>query len=188
MASGGKPYTMVMCDLDRFKLLNDTHGHATGDAALRVFAEVLRASVRNSDIAGRWGGEEFTIVFDNRHAASALEAVDQLRKNLSARLKLGKTPVFTASSGIADSSMPHQSDDLIKLADLALYEAKANGRHRACVADASPQEAPPIARRAEMSGAGREAAAVAANGSWPHAGDRPVDIRATSDSGNAHAV
>jgi diguanylate cyclase (GGDEF)-like protein len=188
VASGGKPYTIVMCDLDRFKLLNDTYGHATGDAALRVFAEVLRASVRDGDIAGRWGGEEFTIIFDNCHAAAAHETIDQFRKRLAGRLKLGKTPVFTASFGIADSSMSHQSGELIKLADLALYEAKANGRDRACIADASPQEIQPAVRRADMSGAGLEVAAVAANGSWPHPGDTPFDILATCDTDGKYAV
>jgi diguanylate cyclase (GGDEF)-like protein len=163
LASAGKAYAVVMCDLDRFKLLNDTHGHATGDAALRVFAEVLRASVREIDVAGRWGGEEFTMVLADCHASAAQEIVDRMRKKLAATLKLCKTPAFTASFGIADSSMSNQSGDLIQLADVALYQAKASGRDRACIADPSTQEVHPTVRRAEQTGAGIEAEAFVAH-------------------------
>jgi len=160
ITASGEPYALVMCDLDRFKLLNDTHGHAMGDAALRVFTDVLRTSVREGDLAGRWGGEEFIMVLNNSHAAAALEMVDRMRMKLATTLKLGKTPVFTASFGIADSTMSGQSQDLIQLADGALYQAKASGRDRACIADLSQQEAEPIVRRAELSGVGLEAEAM----------------------------
>ena len=160
IAGSGKPYALVMCDLDRFKLLNDTHGHATGDAALRVFTDVLRASVREGDLAGRWGGEEFIMVFNDCHAMAALEIIDRLRAKLAATLKLGKTPVFTASFGIADSSMSGQSQDLVQFADGALYQAKASGRDRACIADLSHQDIEPVVRRAELSGVGLEAEAM----------------------------
>lgn len=160
ITGSGEPYAVVMCDLDRFKLLNDTHGHAMGDAALRVFTDVLRTSVREGDLAGRWGGEEFIIVLNNCHATAALEMIDRMRVKLAATLKLGKTPVFTASFGIADSTMSRQSEDLIQFADGALYQAKASGRDRACIADLSQQEAEPIVRRAELSGVGLEAEAL----------------------------
>jgi diguanylate cyclase (GGDEF)-like protein len=162
VAASGKPYAVVMCDLDRFKLLNDTHGHATGDAALRVFAEVMRASVRDADVGGRWGGEEFTMVLADCQASAAHEIVERMRKKLAATLKMGKTPAFTASFGIADSSMASRSSDLIQLADVALYHAKASGRDRACIADLSVKEVQPAIRRAESNGAGIEAAALAA--------------------------
>lgn len=156
----GESYALVMCDLDRFKLLNDTYGHAMGDAALRVFTDVLRTSVREGDLAGRWGGEEFIMVLNNCHAAAALEMVDRMRVKLAATLKLGKTPVFTASFGISDSTMSGESQDLIQLADGALYQAKAAGRDRACIANLSHHEAETIVRRAELSGVGLEAEAM----------------------------
>ncbi len=161
ITASGEPYALVMCDLDRFKLLNDTHGHAMGDAALRVFTDVLRTSVREEDLAGRWGGEEFIMVLNKCNATAALEMVDRMRVKLAATLKLGKTPVFTASFGIADSTMSGQSQDLIQFADGALYQAKASGRDRACIADLSQQEAEPIVRRAELSGVGLETEAMA---------------------------
>jgi predicted signal transduction protein with EAL and GGDEF domain len=86
--------------------------------------------------------------------------VDRLRAKLAATLKLGKTPIFTASFGIADSSMSGQSEDLIQFADGALYQAKAAGRDRACIADLSHSPAEPIVRRAELSGIGLEAQAM----------------------------
>jgi diguanylate cyclase (GGDEF)-like protein len=160
ITASGEPYALVMCDLDRFKLLNDTHGHATGDAALRVFTDVMRTSVREGDLAGRWGGEEFIMVLNGCDAREAHEMVDRMRAKLAATLKLGKTPVFTASFGIADSSMSGQSQDLIQFADGALYQAKASGRDRACIADLSHPPAEPIVRRAELSGVGLEAQAM----------------------------
>jgi diguanylate cyclase (GGDEF)-like protein len=160
ITASGEPYALVMCDLDRFKLLNDTHGHATGDTALRVFTDVMRTSVREGDLAGRWGGEEFIMVLCGCDARAALEIVDRMRAKLAATLKLGKTPVFTASFGIADSSMSGQSQDLIQFADGALYQAKSAGRDRACITDLSHQATEHIVRRAELSGVGLEAEAM----------------------------
>jgi predicted signal transduction protein with EAL and GGDEF domain len=86
--------------------------------------------------------------------------VDRMRAKLASTLKLRKTPVFTASFGIADSSMSGQSQDLIQFADGALYQAKASGRDQACIADLSQQEAESIVRRAELSSVGFSAESV----------------------------
>ncbi len=83
LSIGEQPFAVVMCDLDHFKLLNDGYGHATGDAALRVFSEALRHSLRESDLVGRWGGEEFAFVVTDGHARFAEEAVQRLRKRLA---------------------------------------------------------------------------------------------------------
>jgi diguanylate cyclase (GGDEF)-like protein len=135
LAASGKAYAVVMCDLDHFKLLNDRHGHATGDAALRVFADVLRSALGQADLAGRWGGEEFTLLLAHANAAAAVEVVRGLREQLAQTLQAGQVPAYTASFGIADSTMSALPVDLVHLADMALYQAKAAGRDGACVAD-----------------------------------------------------
>jgi diguanylate cyclase (GGDEF)-like protein len=130
-------FSFVMCDLDHFKMLNDTHGHAAGDTALRIFSDVLRQSLRESDLVGRWGGEEFAFILQRLQAPAARELVDRLRSSLATALKLGKAPPFTASFGIADSTMTRRPEDLVRLADVALYQAKAEGRDRARVGNPS---------------------------------------------------
>ncbi|MGZ5274309.1 MAG: diguanylate cyclase domain-containing protein [Caldimonas sp.] len=137
LARGDQSFSVVMCDLDHFKLLNDGHGHSTGDAALRIFADVLRHSLGESDPVGRWGGEEFAFVLTGTHAKAAEEQVDRLRGRLAQTLYGGKAPRFTVSFGIADSTMSRRPDQLIRMADVALYQAKAEGRDRACIADPS---------------------------------------------------
>lgn len=158
IALGDKDFTVVMCDLDHFKLLNDTHGHAAGDNALRTFSEVLRQSLRDQDRLGRWGGEEFAFVLVGAAAANAEEMVTRLRKRLAQTLQMGKGPRFTASFGIADSTMSRRPEDLVRLADVALYQAKAHGRDRACIAD--PSAAADSMREAELTGAGIDLAAI----------------------------
>ncbi len=156
IAASKRPYALVMCDLDHFKRLNDTYGHASGDSALRVFTEVLRSSVREGDVAGRWGGEEFMMVLNDCYASEAHEIIDRMRQKLAEKLELGTTPAFTASFGIADSTMSDETHELIQLADGALYLAKESGRDRACIADPTPQGVQPVARRAELAGTGLE--------------------------------
>jgi diguanylate cyclase (GGDEF)-like protein len=156
-SAAGETFSVVMCDLDRFKMLNDTHGHAAGDNALRTFADVLRQSLRDSDVVGRWGGEEFAFVLKNAHAQAAQDLVDRLRKKLVTALQMGKGPAFTASFGIADSTMAQRPEQLIQMADVALYQAKASGRDRACIADPTlgPDDAPTV-RHAELSDRGMD--------------------------------
>ncbi|MGY0195716.1 diguanylate cyclase domain-containing protein [Leptothrix sp. BB-4] len=137
LAASGKPYAVVMCDLDHFKLLNDRHGHATGDAALRVFADVLRSTMGEADLAGRWGGEEFTLLLAFADAGAAARVVENIREQLAIALRTGHVPAFSASFGIADASMSSLPEDLVHLADVALYKAKAAGRDRASIADAT---------------------------------------------------
>lgn len=158
IALGDKPFTVVMCDLDRFKLLNDTHGHAAGDNALRTFSEVLKHSLRDQDRVGRWGGEEFAFVLVGAVAANAEAMVTRLRQRLAQALQMGKGPRFTASFGIADSTMSRRPEDLVRMADVALYQAKAQGRDRACIAD--PGAVDESLREAELDGPGIDQAAA----------------------------
>jgi diguanylate cyclase (GGDEF)-like protein len=129
----GRPFALVIADLDHFKHLNDTLGHQAGDIALRQFAEMARAAIRDTDLVARWGGEEFTFVLPDATAQQALEFVDRLRLRLAeSQLATGST-VFTSSFGIADSSMARSMEELLKIADLALYRAKDDGRDRGVI-------------------------------------------------------
>jgi diguanylate cyclase (GGDEF)-like protein len=132
----GQPFVMLMCDLDHFKHLNDTHGHHVGDEALRTFADVVRSCTRDVDIAGRWGGEEFVFVLADADSTTAVAWTTRLRDQLASTQRQRGTPVFTASFGVVDSSAAATIETLVRLSDSALYRAKAAGRNRTEVASA----------------------------------------------------
>ena len=134
LVAAAKPFVLVMADLDHFKRLNDTFGHQAGDDALRVFSDVVRASMREQDLAGRWGGEEFGFLLVGASATEALRWTDRVRERLAEALANRSTPGFTASFGIADSATTRVPEALVRLADEALYKAKAEGRDRAALA------------------------------------------------------
>lgn len=133
LTSENAPFALVMADLDHFKRLNDSRGHEAGDQALRLFADTLRQCMRDGDTAARWGGEEFLLVLPHATAVQAREAVDRFRGKLSESLLAGGTAAFTASFGIADTSMTPRFEQLLKIADEALYCAKESGRDRAMI-------------------------------------------------------
>jgi diguanylate cyclase (GGDEF)-like protein len=126
----GERIAVVLADLDHFKLLNDTHGHDAGDRALRTFARVLRRAVRDHDLVCRYGGEEFLIVCPDSDKHGASLVFDRVRLELEATLTDGRTPPFTVSAGISDSSDADEFVDMITLADVALLQAKNDGRNR----------------------------------------------------------
>ena len=135
----GRPFALAMADLDRFKHLNDTHGHEAGDRALRAFAQIGEEVLRADDIIARWGGEEFVIVvpdLDRHHAGGVLE---RIRSRLAGSHD-GGHPAFTASFGLTDSTRADTLDQLLQLADAALYAAKESGRDRIVINDARPDE------------------------------------------------
>lgn len=127
--SGPRSGALVLADLDHFKTINDSFGHAAGDAALRVFAAACRDTVRSTDLVGRYGGEEFILLLPGVAARNATLIVDAINHRLS---EAGKTiPVPTVSYGIALYDAGRDSlEDLIDRADTALYEAKSQGRNR----------------------------------------------------------
>lgn len=135
--SARKPFALVMADLDRFKQLNDTLGHQAGDTALRQFAEVAREAARDTDLVARWGGEEFTFVLPTASAEQALEWVDRLRSRLADTQAANSTTIFTASFGIADTTMAQTLEDLLRIADAALYCSKDAGRDRGTIGNAA---------------------------------------------------
>ena len=131
----GDRFAICLADLDRFKQLNDSFGHQAGDQALRMFADVLRGSLRPHDLVARYGGEEFLILLPQVYAHVAVGAIERVRESLVLALAGGTTPGFTASFGIADSTMQSDLDEILRLADGALFEAKRRGRDRAVLAN-----------------------------------------------------
>jgi diguanylate cyclase (GGDEF)-like protein len=135
LRQSGMPFTVVMTDLDRFKDLNDTHGHEAGDRALRVFASVLRESLRSVDIVCRYGGEEFMIVLPGCDTVEGTIVCDRIRTAIVSATESGDVPRFTASFGVAPYAHELTLEQLIVCADSALYQAKREGRDRAVVYD-----------------------------------------------------
>ena len=132
----GSDLAVLILDVDHFKSVNDTHGHAVGDHVLREVARLLRASARKDDHVSRIGGEEFLMVCRNTDLKSALLAAERLRQKVrSTRLEVGGTQLqITVSIGVAcrEADTPNE-DALVRSADEALYAAKRSGRDRACV-------------------------------------------------------
>lgn len=135
------PYAVAFGDLDHFKQLNDVHGHETGDRALRLFARTLRDSIRPTDIAGRWGGEEFVIVLPHTTASEAVGVLERIRESLALTLATGSTPAFTVSFGVGDFEDADTFGDRVGSADQALLAAKRAGRNRVVVASAATSAA-----------------------------------------------
>jgi diguanylate cyclase (GGDEF)-like protein len=129
----GEEFALVMADLDQFKTLNDTHGHETGDRALRVFAETLRDSLRAEDMACRYGGEEFVVLLPGLDTRDATEVMERVREALARTTRRGDVPSFTASFGVAHTNEADDLDDLLARADRALFAAKDAGRDRICI-------------------------------------------------------
>jgi diguanylate cyclase (GGDEF)-like protein len=136
----GMPLTIGILDLDHFKRINDQFGHATGDHVLREFARIGRSLIREVDVLGRWGGEEFLLVLPNATLDVALGIVDRLRTAASA-IQGGPKAVglqVTMSGGLAtNEGDPAHLEEVIASADAALYDAKESGRNTVCVAPES---------------------------------------------------
>jgi two-component system, cell cycle response regulator len=127
----GQAVSVVICDLDHFKGINDRCGHLTGDEALRCVAACMQATCRIEDVVCRFGGEEFGILVPNTPADRALIMAERLRKNIE-KLQLnhrGVPVLVTCSFGIADLATCGDQN-LVAAADAALYQAKQNGRNR----------------------------------------------------------
>jgi diguanylate cyclase (GGDEF)-like protein len=134
-----KPVSVILIDIDHFKQINDTRGHLAGDAVLRRAAHRMQTSVRSYDAVGRYGGEEFLIIFPGCPARMAKERAEQLRLILcEPGQDLAEVPI-TASFGVACTIGSKHGDELLSRADAALYRAKAGGRNRVEMA-AEPRE------------------------------------------------
>jgi diguanylate cyclase (GGDEF)-like protein len=137
----GRGYALAMCDIDRFKAYNDTHGHQAGDEALRAVAATIAQEVRGGDSVYRYGGEEFLLVLPEQTLDTALVAVERVRSAVE-RLAIPQ-PVarpdgmLTLSAGIAafGPGEAPTAEELLQRADAALYRAKAAGRNQIALAD-----------------------------------------------------
>jgi len=144
--TGDEGIAVLMLDLDHFKDFNDRHGHPAGDEALRAFADILRACLRERDIAARYGGEEFAVALPGVDELTALNVAERIRSRTESTLislAPGITDRITVSIGIA--SAPAQANSrvtLLRLADEALYRAKLAGRNRVVVAGGQQPKAP----------------------------------------------
>ncbi len=129
----GGPTALIFTDLDDFKTVNDRHGHPAGDAILCAFAELLRESIREIDVAGRFGGEEFMLMLPGTEAAGAANVAERIRAALEERVIVtpgGAAIRITASFGVAVAPPAATAADLIAAADTALYDAKHAGKNR----------------------------------------------------------
>ncbi len=135
---------LILADLDDFKAVNDVHGHPTGDQVLRAFAETLRETVREIDVAIRWGGEEFGVVLPGTDAEGAAQVAERLRIGLGGRPLLSADGIpfhVTASFGVAAAGPDVALEDLVGAADDALYRAKRAGKDRVDVTTRIPAQA-----------------------------------------------
>ena len=129
-----EPFSLVMCDLDKFKSVNDTYGHQAGDEVLKQLAKILKEEAREIDRVGRYGGEEFMLLLSGTVLDAAVTFAERVRKRLESNTFTfdGGTLQRTASFGV--SGWPHpaigNSDALVRTADDALYVAKETGRNR----------------------------------------------------------
>jgi len=131
-----RPFAIVMLDLDHFKLINDTYGHEDGDVVLRHLAEVTIDSLREDDIACRYGGEEFVLLLRQSTGMAARIVANRLRQSLASKpVTIGdkhepRHITFSAGVAAADDRNNFKADDIVARADAALYRAKRGGRNR----------------------------------------------------------
>ncbi len=127
--------SFVMIDVDHFKAVNDSYGHVIGDSVLRSLARFLRQRLRQADVVGRYGGEEFAVVLTDTAAPSAARVIDKLREDFAAIKHAAPEGEFcvTFSAGIASVWPSAKPSDLMVAADNALYQAKRAGRNRVVV-------------------------------------------------------
>jgi len=177
------PLAVALLDLDRFKRINDTHGHLLGDAVLRRIAATMSENLRDYDLAGRFGGEEFVILLPQTRAVDAMRIAERIRAHI-ARLPIyadgaERVPV-TVSIGVAalDAGSRRELAEFLAAADAALYRAKASGRDQVQMISTSrglsavrpPSQEPVTPPLARVRGAGRPGDAIA-----PKRGQLPDD-------------
>lgn len=124
-----KTFSVILLDIDYFKEINDKYGHQTGDEVLKGVAEVLKATVRESDLVSRWGGDEFLIITIEADISKAVTIAEKIRLELESSV-LYHDIIVTTSIGVADFDFRYDdARSIIRKADLALYEAKNRGKN-----------------------------------------------------------
>ncbi|MCG5509757.1 diguanylate cyclase [Ectothiorhodospira lacustris] len=128
---GGRPYSLALFDIDHFKHVNDSRGHVIGDQVLREVAALMIRNGRGSDRLGRWGGEEFMLLFHDSDVQAAMEAAERIRADVAAHA-FSHGEGVTLSVGVAQWKAGESLVQLMDRADKALYRAKQEGRNRVC--------------------------------------------------------
>ena len=133
----GRPMSLLMLDIDHFKEINDTHGHHAGDIALQMFASHCQQSLREIDVIGRVGGEEFAVILPETDGEAACEVAERLCQSIARQTittEKGASVGLTASIGLTTLAVGGEAnlDSLLRQADEALYQAKCSGRNRVC--------------------------------------------------------
>jgi diguanylate cyclase (GGDEF)-like protein len=135
LLESGAPFSIAMADVDHFKVVNDTFGHDAGDRALRLLTETFRSSIRSQDFVGRYGGEEFVLVFPDLSIPETKDVLERLRVRLAEAQQSAAVPTFTVSYGVTNSRSGSTLDEILRYADRALSTAKRDGRDRIVAAD-----------------------------------------------------
>jgi diguanylate cyclase (GGDEF)-like protein len=133
-----QPLALLLVDIDHFKRVNDTHGHLTGDQVLAGLADVLRQQVRETDVVGRFGGEEFVVLLPGADTAEAIKVAERLRAQVGTMVTSAADVEVTVTVSIGAALLGQHGDELRALltaADLALYQAKKAGRNQVCLSD-----------------------------------------------------
>lgn len=132
-----KPVSLAMVDIDRFKSVNDSYGHAMGDRIIRSLSRLLVQRLRQTDVVGRYGGEEFAVIFSGANAQEASAALEKVRESFEALVHNSEGREFrvTFSAGLASTSQFATASEISEAADRALYQAKHTGRNRIVCAD-----------------------------------------------------
>jgi len=133
----GHTLSLLMLDIDCFKSINDSYGHKAGDIVLQTLSQILRETLRNVDVIGRMGGEEFVVLLPETDHQQVLEVAERLREIVAAAVVKCEAQLplhFTVSIGVVTHNGQDTTlDILLNLADRALYQAKAGGRNKVCV-------------------------------------------------------
>lgn len=133
------PLSFILIDLDNFKRINDRHGHVVGDRVLKAFSDLLQEKIRESDVAGRFGGEEFLILLPQTSCLDAASAAERIRKEVAVYpFRIGdgsdRSCQFTISLGVYSSPASGQKvEEIINLTNAALYRAKKEGKNKVVV-------------------------------------------------------
>ena len=122
-----KPFSLIMCDIDNFKKINDTYGHLAGDDVLKKIVELFMDKIRANDVVARWGGEEFAIILQDTHLQSATKVADNLKESVEKYYfnTIGHT---TCSFGVAEYSS-QSKNEFVNMVDKRLYHAKKSGKN-----------------------------------------------------------
>lgn len=128
-----KPLSIIFCDIDNFKLINDNHGHGVGDEVLKSFVKIISQNIRKNDYLVRWGGEEFLVLAPEINESQAAKLAENLRQ-MTVKFSMPKVNAITCSFGVAQIKKDESLESLHKRADAAMYRAKKLGRNQVCVA------------------------------------------------------